>query len=272
MNKVQTNNKRFSGDSEYTELSDSYLGYSEKHSVQSIVTIPIDTNIKDASHYRHVANRIVNTQEGDIVEFEIHSNGGQYNGLTAILGALLRTNAHSIAYINGECHSAASMLALSCDEVQVSPFADMLVHFQSFGSVGKSSDIKAFVEHTHNNGAGVFRDIYEFFLTETEIESCIDGKELWMDADEIIRRLEVREEMRELVMQEMSEGDIEELLTENEADGTVDDTEDEAEDSKPLFRDLIAKHKGLAEELRAEWEEDGTMGKTVVKSKGSRKK
>jgi hypothetical protein len=40
--------------------------------------------------------------------------------------------------------------------------------------------------------------------------------------------LEVREEMRELVMQEMSEGDIEELLTEGEADGTVDDTEDEA--------------------------------------------
>jgi hypothetical protein len=78
-----------------------------------------------------------------------------------------------------------------------------------------------------------------------------------MDADEIIRRLEVREEMRELVMQEMSEGDIEELLTEGEADGTVDDTEDEA----------------VVKELRAgDWLVDGTMGEPVVKSKGSHKK
>ena len=193
---------RTNQEDDFEAISESYLGYSEKQTVQTYITIPIDTNIKDASHYRYCTNRIVNTQEGDIVEFEIHSSGGQYNGLTALLGAALRTEATTVAYINGECHSAASMLALSCDEVHVSPFADMLVHFQSFGSAGKSSDIKAFVEHTHNNGAGVFRDIYEFFLTEDEIESCIEGKELWMDSDEIVRRLVVREAMREIQFNE----------------------------------------------------------------------
>jgi ATP-dependent protease ClpP protease subunit len=266
MNKVHTNNKRFSDDSEYTELSDSYLGYSEKHSVQSIVTIPIDNDFKDASYYRHIANRIVNTQEGDIVEFEIHSGGGQYKGLTAILSSLLRTSAHSIAYINGECHSCASMLALSCNEVQISPFAEMLVHFQSFSpGFGKSSDIIASAEHAHNNGAGVFRDIYEFFLTETEIESCIDGKELWMNADEIIRRLEVREEMRELVMQEMSEGDIEELLTEDEADGTVDDTEDEAVVALGEAFDVAADEFGKTKLANS-------LANSLVEKKASRKK
>lgn len=199
---VKNRNIRTNQEDDFEAISDSYLGYSEKQSVQTCITIPIDTNIKDASHYRYCTNRIVNTQEGDTVEFEIHSSGGQYNGLTALLGAVLRTEARTVAYINGECHSAASMLALSCDEVHVSPFADMLVHFQSFGSAGKSSDIKAYVEHTHNNGAGVFRNIYEFFLTEDEINSCIDGKELWMDSDEIVRRLVVREEMREIKMEE----------------------------------------------------------------------
>jgi len=178
------------------EPQESFLGYTEEQQVSVCLTIPIDTRIREASYYRHVAQRITNTSENDLIKFEIHSPGGAYNGLTALLSAVLRTEATTIAYMNGECHSAASMLALSCDEVQVSPFASMLCHFVRYGTAGKSSDIKAFVDHTHDTGAEVFRGIYWGFLTEDEINACIEGKELWLNSVEIQSRLIKREELQ----------------------------------------------------------------------------
>jgi len=171
------------------EVHEDYLGYSERSTVSTCVTIPIDTSFKSASHYRHVVSRIVNTSKDDLIEFEIHSPGGQYNGLSAILSAILRTEASTVAYLNGECHSAASMLALSCDSVQVSPFATMLCHFTNFGYAGKASDVMRAVSHIHDTGIEVFCAIYEGFLSEEELLSCIDGKEYWFDAEEAGKRM-----------------------------------------------------------------------------------
>lgn len=188
------------------EVHEDYLGYSERSTVSTCITIPIDTSFKSASHYRHVVSRIVNTSQDDLIEFEIHSPGGQYNGLSAILSAILRTEASTVAYLNGECHSAASMLALSCDSVQVSPFATMLCHFTNFGYAGKASDVMRAVSHIHDTGIEVFCAIYEGFLTEEELLSCIDGKEYWFDAEEIMQRLQNREDLRNAEMSDPDEG------------------------------------------------------------------
>jgi len=207
------------------EPQESFLGYTEEQQISVCLTIPIDTRIREASYYRHVAQRITNTSENDLIKFEIHSPGGAYNGLTALLSAVLRTEAQTIAYMNGECHSAASMLALSCDEVQVSPFASMLCHFVRYGTAGKSSDIKAFVDHTHDTGAEVFRGIYWGFLTEDEINACIEGKELWLNSVEIQSRLIKREEL-----QKQEEGTSMDADCEGDCDNCSCDNYEEGED------------------------------------------
>ena len=214
------------------EVHEDYLGYSERSTVSTCVTIPIDTSFKSASHYRHVVSRIVNTSKDDLIEFEIHSPGGQYNGLSAILSAILRTEASTVAYLNGECHSAASMLALSCDSVQVSPFATMLCHFTNFGYAGKASDVMRAVSHIHDTGIEVFCAIYEGFLTEEELLSCIDGKEYWFDAEEIMQRLQNREDLRNAEMSDMSDPldettvvDMQDVLTEEELEEYDSDVE-----------------------------------------------
>ena len=212
---IKASSPQLNEDDYEEEPQESFLGYTEEQQVSVCLTIPIDTRIREASYYRHVAQRITNTSENDLIKFEIHSPGGAYNGLTALLSAVLRTEATTVAYMNGECHSAASMLALSCDEVQVSPFASMLCHFVRYGTAGKSSDIKAFVDHTHDTGAEVFRNIYWGFLTEDEISACIEGKELWLNAVEIQSRLLKREE---LLKQEAGEDCDEKLGCEGDCD------------------------------------------------------
>jgi len=101
-----------------------------------------------------------------------------------------KTQALKLANINGFCHSAASMLALNCDSIFVSPYASSLIHFVSYGSSGKSADIRSHVNHVHTTSEALFRETYALFLTEEEMQACIDGKELWVGSDEISRRLE----------------------------------------------------------------------------------
>lgn len=173
------------------------LGYFSSQRASTCLTVHLDEDIKDAQYYRQVVQAINNTSEDDTIEFQINSPGGDLNGLLALLTALEKTEATSIAYINASAHSAASMLALNCNAVYVSPYASMLCHFISFSTGGKSTDIKSYVNHVHTTSETLFRDTYELFLTEEEIDRCIEGAEIWLDSAEINRRLTLKYEALE---------------------------------------------------------------------------
>lgn len=200
-----TNKSREDDDDD--ESGSKQLGYFTQTSQATCLTIPIDEPIKEAQYYRQCVQAICNTGEGDQIEFEIASPGGSLTGLVALLTAMEKTLATTVAHINGDCHSAASMLALSCDSIYVSPYASMLVHFVSYGSAGKATDVKSHVNHVHNTSEKLFRDIYEIFLSEEEIEKCIGGYELWLDSEAIALRLTKKYEF--LQAQEDSEEDSE---------------------------------------------------------------
>lgn len=166
------------------------LGYFTSQQVSTCLTVPIDEAVREPQYYRQVVQAIGSLGEDDVVRFMINTPGGDVQGLTALLAAKDSTDALSIACIEGWCHSAGSFLALNCDSIQVSPYATMLCHYVSYGSVGKAADIRSHVKHTDDVCEKLFRDTYKHFLTEDEIQQCINGLELWLNADEINRRLE----------------------------------------------------------------------------------
>lgn len=176
-------------DEDVTPQMDKHLGYFTRTKVATCITVPIDEGVREAVYYRQVAKAISEAGPDDQVEFEISSPGGYLNGLIALLTAMAKTEATTVAHINGECHSAASLLALNCDAIYVSPYATMLVHFVQFGASGKGTDVKSHVDHIYNTSEKLFRNTYKYFLTDQEIEKCIQGLELWLDADEINERL-----------------------------------------------------------------------------------
>lgn len=203
-----TNLRKFQQDDEdMFQENENFLSFCAKTYSTTELSVPIDTEFKDASYYRHVVQAITNLDEGDQVEFVISSPGGNYNGLVALLGALDRTPASSVAVISGICHSAASILALNCDAVAVSNYAEMLIHHVSFGAGGKGADVKSQVDHTCKVTEKLFRKTYKYFLTEEEIEDCIRGVEYWLDADQILERLKIRQELQQKESEEASDED-----------------------------------------------------------------
>jgi len=171
-----------------------HLGYFTRVKQSVCITIPIDEPIYDASYYRQCTQAIANASEDDMIEFDINSSGGDKSGLVSLLTAMRKTNAETVANINGDCHSAASMLAMHCNSVYISPFSSMMVHFVSYGVYGKATDIKSQVIHTHETNEQFFRDTYRLFLSDEEIEKCINGFELWLDADQIAERMQFKYE------------------------------------------------------------------------------
>ena len=174
---------------------DKHLGYSERTQSSTQVKIYIDEPIRDPKYYRGVFDKVTSLSEGDQVVYIVSSPGGNMDGMISLIEANRQTDADILCIISGICHSAASMFALTCPNISVSPSSTMMVHFVSFGTGGIASHVKANVDHTLDFCTNYFKEIYEGFLTEEEMDLCINsGKEIWLQSDEIVSRLEARQE------------------------------------------------------------------------------
>lgn len=193
MNKIYKGNTKFRDEDDELEVqtNEPFCAYEKRTQHIHKVTVFLDGPVLSARHYRMVASEAADLSKNDELEFSITSGGGSMEGLIALLDVVNTTEANVTAVIKGECHSAASMLAVSCPNIIVSPYASMLVHNASLGAGrAKAYDLKQYVDHSTDFCNNLFRDVYEGFLTDDEIEEVIRGKELWMGAAEISDRIE----------------------------------------------------------------------------------
>jgi len=202
-NKTPNINQSF--DDEDEMMSQQQLGFFVNSQTFNQYTVTLDEDFIQPSYYRSVCNMLDHAQEGDEVIFKVTSRGGALVGLQVLLEAIKNTEAHTVALIVGQCASAASIFVLHCDDIVVTDSADMMVHHVSYSTGGKNSDVLAHVAHVAKTSEKLIRSTYEYFLTEEEVNDVLNGKELYFDADEIRERLVLREELRDIVEQEMME-------------------------------------------------------------------
>lgn len=174
------------------------LGFSVKIKQMHNFLVHINEEIKSPDYYSKVFDLLLEANEEDCVSFFIASPGGRVDGLNVLLEGLRMTEAYTVAILIGEAHSAASILALNCDEVIPTQSAEMLVHSCRFGTSGKAADIAAQTAHTLKTTEKLARQTYgQGFLTEDELSQMLDGKEFYFDSEQIQERLQRRVEFLE---------------------------------------------------------------------------
>jgi len=178
---------------EYSE--NDQLGFFANYQQIANYTVPIDGSFREPAFYRGVINMLMNASEQDTAAFIINSPGGSLAGLLSLLEGINMTKANTVALVVGSASSAASMFALHCNEVYVGDNATFLCHNISYGTGGKGSDVLAHVQHTTSSASKLLRKTYKHFLSEIEITDMINGKEIYMESDEIVERLQQREEL-----------------------------------------------------------------------------
>ena len=168
------------------------LGYTVKSQQLNNFTVHITGDIRDAEYYTKIFDLFLDAGENDIINLFIASNGGDLDGLNALLEGIRLTEAHVCAILIGPAHSAASILALNCHDIVVTSSATMLTHNIRTGFGGKIADLEAFTNFSRKISNKLIKDTYEAFLNPTELQEVLHGKELWLDAEQIRERLQAR--------------------------------------------------------------------------------
>lgn len=152
----------------------------------------IDEPVANPSYYRRVVQMLLDASPEDTVVLHINSPGGYLSGLSSLMEAVKGTEAHTVAVLVGDVSSAASMLVMYCDSVCVTDSASMLAHNVSYSIGGKGNDIVAHTQHVAKTSERLVREAYEQFLSEKEIDELLNGREIYLDAEDIRARFESR--------------------------------------------------------------------------------
>ena len=128
-----------------------------------------------------------------VVEWYLNSPGGRLDTTTMLMNAINDTKAKVIGKISGTVASAATMLVMVFDEVEVAPYVEFMIHAWSVsGQAGKANEIEAQNDFVKKETRHLFNDVYDEFLTTREINKVLKGTDIWLNSEEVKERLNRR--------------------------------------------------------------------------------
>lgn len=148
--------------------------------------------IETPEEYIQWFDTIRHSGETDVIKIYINSPGGNVFTAIQFMRVLKESSAKIVMSVEGECASAATMIFLCGDSFEVSEHSMFMFHNYSSGVFGKGGEMFDQLKHERKWSESLLRGIYEDFLTEKEIVSILDNKDIWMTGDEIIDRLKAK--------------------------------------------------------------------------------
>ena len=139
--------------------------------INSLHSFYLSGSIEEASEY--------------IQWFEVMRNCGENVGI--------HIQAHVICSVEGACMSAATMVFLCADTFEVSEHSVFMFHNYSSHTFGKGGEMYDNIMHERKWSEHLLKRIYDSFLHKPEIESLLDNKDIWMDGEEVLKRLTERQ-------------------------------------------------------------------------------
>lgn len=137
----------------------------------------------DMIHRLHVAN------EPDIVFIHINSPGGLVDSGIQIINAMQTSNAQVITSLEGQAASMAALMFLAGDEYVIHDDCMLMLHNYSGAAWGKGHEILQQAQGVSSWLQKMFHKLVVPFVSEEEFEEMMNGKDLWMDSDEVRKRL-----------------------------------------------------------------------------------
>lgn len=148
--------------------------------------------IEDSKEYIEWFDTIRNAGETDIVKIHINSPGGDLFTAIQFMRVLAESSATVVVSVEGACMSAATMIFLAGENFEVSEHSMFMFHNYSGMAIGKGGEMYDNIVHERKWSENILRSVYEDFLTEDEIKSILDNKDIWMDGQEVIKRIKLK--------------------------------------------------------------------------------
>ena len=169
-----------------TTVFDNYVPMiTNKHTT----TVYLTDVIEAPPLYNELCYKLDNASPAEEFFIYINTPGGILDAAIMTVNSIKNTAANTTARLSGTVASAGTIIALACKNVEVADHTAFMIHNYSGGLFGKGHELKAHQEFVDANLNKSFSSFYEGFLTPAEIKRVIDGKDYWMNKDEVLSRL-----------------------------------------------------------------------------------
>lgn len=145
--------------------------------------------ISDPFQYAEMIHEIRNAGEADQIKIHLNNTGGNVATGIQIINAIRESAATVTTVLDGEAYSMAAILFLCGDQQQVGDHGQLMFHDYSSGLGGKGNEQLAAVLSTAKWFGKLMKEVCSPFLSDEEISDILNGRDLWMDSDEVIERL-----------------------------------------------------------------------------------
>ena len=146
----------------------------------------------EPSLYNKLCYKLVSANEYDKFTIVLNSTGGILDSAFMVADFIKNSQATINCKVVGTVASAATIVALSCDDLVVSNNLAFMIHNYSTGMQGKGHELKAFQKFTDQELNKTFKEFYLGFLSEEEINDVIEGKDIWLNSEEVKERWDKR--------------------------------------------------------------------------------
>ena len=137
---------------------------------------------------------IRNASENDVIKIHINSPGGNLFTAVQLMRVMAESQANILTSVEGACMSAATMVFLSGDGFEISEHSMFMFHNYSGGTIGKGGEMYDNIMYERKWSDRFMRSVYAGFLTDDEIKSILENKDIWMEPQDVFKRLNKRGE------------------------------------------------------------------------------
>lgn len=202
--------------------------------------------IGDVGAFLDMINVLKTAEQHDTVFIYLNTPGGDLYTAIQIISAIRQSQATVVTCIEGMVASAGTLIFLAGHKHVVNPNCTFMIHNYSGGAWGKGNEMALRVRHSEQYFKKLATDLYGKFLTEEEIHDVVNGKDFWMESEEVLERLNKAEgnscsssvaalmeslasEQQEASLQELEEGEALLQSIIDAANAAKEDLEPEAE-------------------------------------------
>jgi ATP-dependent protease ClpP protease subunit len=167
-------------------------GYFPSKPISTVHEFYLTGEIGSPDEYIEWFDAIRHASENDAIKIYINSFGGDLFTAIQFLRVLSDTAATVVCSVEGACMSAATMIFLSADHFEVTPHSIFMFHNYSGGTIGKGGEMIDQLQHERKWSERLMKEIYKDFMSAEEIKSMLENKDIWMDGEDVVKRIEAK--------------------------------------------------------------------------------
>ena len=167
-------------------------GYFPSKPVAQIHEFYLTGLIEEPENYLDWFDAIRHAGEHDLVKIYINSYGGDLFTAIQFMRVLADTEATVVCSVEGACMSAATMIFMCADQFEVTPHSVFMFHNYSGGAIGKGGEMIDQLLHERKWSERLMNEVYKDFMTEAEIKAMLENKDMWMDGEDVVVRMNTK--------------------------------------------------------------------------------